>query len=133
YGIRLNSLKAKNRIYKDEDLKQGMVLKLQSYRKRNEPIQFAQPVVTTTASAQIALNAPEQKPRANNTSTTVPRSNTPVPNQNPSKNLSHKVQPGETLYAISRKYQVSVEQLRAWNSLDIDSVLSIGQVIMIKK
>ncbi|HLW19212.1 MAG TPA: LysM peptidoglycan-binding domain-containing protein [Cyclobacteriaceae bacterium] len=133
YGIRLNSLKAKNRIYKDEDLKQGMVLKLQSYRKRNEPIEYAQPAVTATASSTIALNTPAQNPPATPNNMTGPRANTATQAPMPNQHLSHKVQPRETLYAISRQYQVTVDQLREWNNLNENSILSIGQVIIIKK
>lgn len=133
YGIRLNSLKAKNRIYKDEDLKNGMVLKLKSYRKRNEPIEFAPSAATATASSTIKLKSPEQGPQATATSTTVAKPSAPAPAQKTSPHISHKVQQGETLYALSRKYQVSVDQLRAWNNLNVNSILSIGQVIIIKK
>jgi membrane-bound lytic murein transglycosylase D len=43
------------------------------------------------------------------------------------------VQAGDTLYAISRKYNVSVEELRRWNRLNNESILNVGQVIIIKK
>ncbi len=44
----------------------------------------------------------------------------------------HKVAPKETLYSISRIYQVSMEELRQWNNLR-DNTLSIGQALVIKK
>ncbi|MEO5603348.1 MAG: LysM peptidoglycan-binding domain-containing protein [Cyclobacteriaceae bacterium] len=44
----------------------------------------------------------------------------------------HKVAPKETLYSISRIYQVSMEDIRQWNNLR-DNTLSIGQALVIKK
>ncbi len=132
YGIRLNSLKAKNRIYKDADLRPGMVLKLKAYRKRNEEIKIVAPPVVQTATAQKAIRAPEQvKPAAQQAST--PRSTYTPPTPSPNKDISHSVKAGETLYAISRLYQVSVDELRRWNNLNQESILSIGQVIIIRK
>lgn len=133
YGIRLNSLKAKNRIYKDADLRPGMVLKLKDYRKRNEEIKMVAPPVVQTATAQRVIRTTEQMqpatPQANasRASTYTP----PAPVQ--SKDISHSVKAGDTLYAISRMYQVSVDDLRRWNNLNQESILSIGQVIIIRK
>jgi len=39
----------------------------------------------------------------------------------------HQVQPGETLYRISRRYGLSVEQLRRYNGLAPDSAIYPGQ------
>ncbi|MDQ6845597.1 MAG: LysM peptidoglycan-binding domain-containing protein [Bacteroidota bacterium] len=42
------------------------------------------------------------------------------------------MQPKEGLYTISKKYGVSVEQLKEWNSLQSDH-LQIGQQLIISK
>ena len=44
----------------------------------------------------------------------------------------HEVQPKESLYAISKKYGVPVEQLKEWNNLK-DNNLRIGQQLIISK
>ncbi|MEO7524584.1 MAG: LysM peptidoglycan-binding domain-containing protein, partial [Ferruginibacter sp.] len=44
----------------------------------------------------------------------------------------HEVQPKEGLYAISKKYNVSVQDLRQWNGLISDD-LRIGQKLIIAK
>jgi len=44
----------------------------------------------------------------------------------------HLVQPKEGLYSISKKYNVSVQQLRNWNDLTTDE-LKIGQELIISK
>ncbi len=44
----------------------------------------------------------------------------------------HIVQPKEGLYAISKKYGVTVQQIREWNNLQSD-VLSIGQELVVSR
>lgn len=128
YGIRLHSLKAKNRIYNDADIRPGMVLLLQEYRGRNEGIRYRQPAAPTT---------PAPREKAPDRINPVPASQAPPlltegPEETKPSVISHKIQAGETLYALSRKYKVSVDEIRAWNNLDNESILSIGQVIIIK-
>ncbi len=53
---------------------------------------------------------------------------TPVP----AKKLTHIVQPKEGLYAISKKYNVTVQQLKEWNKLDSEA-LSVGQELVVSK
>lgn len=55
-----------------------------------------------------------------------------VPTEEETKDLKHKVAQGETLYAISRKYGVPVDDIKKWNGMK-DNVLSIGQELIIKK
>ncbi len=43
---------------------------------------------------------------------------------------THTVRPGETLFSISRQYDVSIEQLRAWNELP-ENVIQVGQVLVV--
>lgn len=53
--------------------------------------------------------------------------------QSPASSVKyHEVQAKEGLYAISRKYGVSVQQLRDWNNLSTDN-LSIGQQLIVSK
>ncbi len=51
------------------------------------------------------------------------------------KNSSHtrtiRVKRGQTLYAISRQYGVSPQQLTSWNHLSKNSALKVGQVLVI--
>ncbi len=44
----------------------------------------------------------------------------------------HKVAPGETLFSISKKYNVSVDSLKQWNKL-LGNDLSIGQALVVKE
>jgi LysM repeat protein len=47
-------------------------------------------------------------------------------------NRVHKVAPKETLFSISKLYDVSVDDIKAWNNLK-DNSLSTGQELIIKK
>lgn len=57
-----------------------------------------------------------------------PRSNISTP----SENLMHTVVKGDSLWAISRTYGVTVSELRKWNGLS-NNDLSIGQQLVIEK
>ncbi|MDN3205494.1 lytic transglycosylase domain-containing protein [Algoriphagus sediminis] len=120
YGIKLSSLKNKNRIRKDKDLKVGMVLNLQEHRKRGEEI----PIVKI-----------DPDPVRNRTVVAETRA-TPEPEvvaQTPTQPTQtyHTVRQGETLFAISRKYGVSVNELKNWNKIGSDNLISIGQKLVI--
>ena len=59
----------------------------------------------------------------------------PIENYTPDQTyseLTHIVKPSETLFSISRKYDVSVEDLKNWNDLKSNAIV-IGQVLVIKK
>jgi membrane-bound lytic murein transglycosylase D len=43
----------------------------------------------------------------------------------------HAVQPGETLWAISRRYSVSTRELASWNSMAPGDVLSVGRQLVV--
>lgn len=124
YGIKLSSLKAKNRIRKDKDLKAGMVLNLQDHRKRNEEIpilkvdQKPTPQKTLIASSSTANSSPKEK--IDTPSQTVERTSS-----------THVVRQGETLFAISKKYGISINELKNWNNIGSDNLISIGQKLVI--
>lgn len=48
------------------------------------------------------------------------------------KSMFHTVQKGDTLYSISRKYNVSVDKLRKLNNLDKDSSIYPGDNLVVK-
>ena len=47
-----------------------------------------------------------------------------------SNKITHKLQQGETLYSLSKKYEVSIDQLKSWNNLQ-ENTLSIGQLLIV--
>ncbi|NVJ47767.1 MAG: LysM peptidoglycan-binding domain-containing protein, partial [Cytophagia bacterium] len=46
--------------------------------------------------------------------------------------ITHEVQKGETMWAISKKYGVEVEELKLWNN-KTDNSLSLGEKLIIRK
>lgn len=48
-------------------------------------------------------------------------------------NLVHQVLPKETLYSISKKYKISIENLKKWNLILVNSDLEIGQIINVSE
>lgn len=123
YGLRLHSLKAKNRLYRDQDLRPGMVLYLQEYRRRDEDIRYIKTNNTPDRKTE-SIPPAQQKPQLS-----VP--NEPIPSKVSS--ITHVVSQGETLYAIARKYGVSVAQLQSWNNISNSTIIKIGQKLIIKK
>ncbi len=54
----------------------------------------------------------------------------PKPTETPKIGNTHTVEAGQTLYAISRLYQVTVEQLQQWNNLSSTSI-NVGQKLIV--
>jgi N-acetylmuramoyl-L-alanine amidase len=46
--------------------------------------------------------------------------------------LPYRVQPGDTLAAVAKKYNVTVEQLMKWNNLRDPNILMVGQELVVK-
>jgi LysM repeat protein len=63
-------------------------------------------------------------------STTPPPANQKKATTDPA--MQHVVKKGDTLYSISRRYGITVEQLRKINSLDKNSVIVVGQKLNVK-
>ena len=101
------------------------------------------PVATTTPSATpytpaatTTPTAAPYTPAASTAPTYTPPASTGrtfVPNYSPvDKNAStHRVQAGDTVYNISKRYGISQEQLMQWNNLS-GTTLSVGQTLRVK-
>ena len=46
--------------------------------------------------------------------------------------LPYRVQPGDSLASIAKKYNVTVEQLMKWNNITDPSILTVGMQLVIK-
>jgi len=65
----------------------------------------------------------------------APQTPTPAPQQPPSTSddatsVRHQVRAGETLFSLSRRYGVTVNDIRSWNNLS-SNLLEVGQVLTI--
>jgi LysM repeat protein len=76
--------------------------------------------------AITAMQAKQTKPQ-----TKTKKVAKPAPSKE--KSITHVVKTGDTLYAISRRYNISINQLRQDNKLNNNSVLKPGQKLLIKK
>jgi LysM repeat protein len=56
----------------------------------------------------------------------------PIKIVNSASSNTHEVQPKEGLYSISKKYGVSIQQIKEWNNLQSDNI-QIGQQLIISK
>ncbi|MGB2693713.1 MAG: polysaccharide deacetylase family protein [Dehalococcoidia bacterium] len=87
-----------------------------------EPTTFATSTAVVTAPAE-GTSSPTETPAAPAaTATTKPPSTT-----------TYEVQPGDTLYAIARRFGVTVNALAAANGLADPSQINVGQVLRIPK
>lgn len=127
YGIRLAALKSKNRIRKDSELKVGMLLNLREPRKRGEEIPII-PISQPVQQSKTVIASSETKPLEVKPSVQNERITETQPDR-----VTHTVVQGETLFAISRKYGVSVENLKNWNSIGSQNIISVGQKLVIFK
>jgi membrane-bound lytic murein transglycosylase D len=120
YGIRLASLKSKNRIRKDADLRPGMILNLKKPRKRGEEIPMyqepASPPPAPASSSSQSTASPTQSMESSPSSPTE---------------SSHTVRAGETLFSISKKYGLTVEELKQLNGIGSQNLITVGQKLRI--
>lgn len=70
---------------------------------------------------------PETASGPTNTRTPRPPTRTPTPEV-----VTYVVQKGDTLYSIAKKYNVTVEDLAAWNNIKNPRLICTGQVLIIK-
>ena len=107
YGVLLEDLYSYNNLTANEYLVAGTKI-------------FLKP---TSGLKQVAATTdPPVEIEANN-------ENQPV---SPPNTITYKVQPRESLYAISKKYGVTVDDIKKWNNLKSDH-LQVGQQLIISK
>jgi membrane-bound lytic murein transglycosylase D len=128
YAITTASVKKHNRLAKNEYLKEGRVLWLRSTRPKTTPVEYK--AVEKPIVKEEVKTVPEVKK-------TEPVSNSPVVsvpipvNTNAAEDaLYHMVQPGETVFGISRQYQIDSDSIRTWNQLSGYSI-QVNQKLII--
>ncbi|SFQ69174.1 LysM peptidoglycan-binding domain-containing protein [Hymenobacter arizonensis] len=95
------------------------------------PAKPAPAVAAIPTPAPVPVPAPA-KPAVPRPVPTAPR---PVASATPTAataaEAAHRVEPGETVYSISRRYQMSPATLMAMNNLTLPATLSVGQVLLL--
>ena len=46
--------------------------------------------------------------------------------------LPYRVEPGDSLSILAKKYNVTVEQLKKWNNIENVDIITVGQQLKIK-
>jgi len=155
YGLRLSKLKTKNRIREDNPtLKPGRVLWLRYIRPARIPIEYrevaekrkhkevvvtskAKPIPQVQDSVMIEIHPIDSEEEGVNDTPVVVDSTEITAVEEPLKEVRdsvrriHEVEPGETYYAISKKYNANVMDVLAWNNLEIHDKLAIGQKLVV--
>ena len=159
YGIRVKNLAQRNRLGEQARPAAGERIKLRGWKVKTPPRlarpgDATDPVVSPTPPNRpvepaktdeegfldmgepISPNTPRPQPRPQPTTEpeipvvpTSPATDPTSPNRPAA--VYHAVQAGETLYAISRRYGVTVESIQQLNALK-GSVISVGQQLRIR-
>jgi membrane-bound lytic murein transglycosylase D len=98
------------------------------------------PVNSSNSNTSNSTNAPAaNRPTTSVPTTSVPATSnrsTPVATSTPAPRVAerqtHTVQQGETLFRISQRYGVPVDDLKKWNNLP-DNTIKIGQKLLVTK
>ena len=110
-------------------ISQGMVLKIPVLRKDiSIPVAITQDKSSPEVTQVISENTIEEKPLVKSLEITVEKAIIAVED---SSQINHIVEPKETLYGLSKKYNVSIEQIKLNNKELLIEGLKIGQVIRI--
>lgn len=119
-GIRLESLLALNHLSEGQQPMPGEILHLRHKAPGTPRL--------AVATARVELPAAGQQLPTRTAGPAIEPQGMAVE----SSFTEHIVQPKETLYAISKKYSVSIEEIMKWNELQ-DQNLRSGQALRIKK
>jgi LysM repeat protein len=114
YNVSLDDLKSNNPILAKNGLQIGQVLKILT-NKKVEVIQSSS-IIKTIPTKEVTKTAVSKEKK---------------PSSKPGV-IMHKVEPKETLYSLSKKYNVTVDQIKEQNATLLINGLQIGQVLEIK-
>lgn len=161
YGVQLKSLLKYNRMIATQRLQPGRIVWLQTKRPDNRPVEYIQlapedpilartePVIPVRDSVKSQPDETKLLPKpkvvseslvvsedsVNSSETTMYDDTLTLldtePVEIPRTIKRHTVVPGQTYYAISRLYGVTVDQLYAWNKLSERIPLRVGQKLIV--
>ena len=145
YGVELEKLYCRNRMTEGTQAQPDERIKLKGCRIKSgekprlssEPTPEKMPVIIEAEDGFMDDDITPENPTNPRPPTTTP--NPPVTNPNPpatqpgtpATDTYYAVMKGDTLYSISRRYGLTVEQLMQMNNLTT-TTLNIGQVLKVK-
>lgn len=145
YGVDVSALKEWNRM-RSKKLKTGQKLIVYTTKKakstENEQKEKPENKIeknnsdslkkTDNKTVKEKINKKESSDTENKKNQEKGENNTKTEKKKDSKKTTHKVGKGETLSSISRKYNVSVDELIKINNLKSDGKINYGQTLIIK-
>ena len=134
YAIKLKQLYRKNRMKEGTQPAQGEQIYLRGRRPKNSIAKLRPPTRATSKEPSGSDSGQEvPAPSLNPNPPIQPREETPLQEIETiqPETVIHVVQQGETLYAISRLYDLTVTQLKVLNNLT-DNVIKPGQELKVK-
>lgn len=137
YGVTVRQIKEWNGL-RSSRVRRGKTLKIRTKEFiPAPPKQQTSPAIADTSLVapvdSTALAAPlDSVARTAPQTETEPEAKAPAPEPAKKKTVTHKVQRGETLYSISRKYGVTIRQIKDANNLSSDR-LNAGQRLKIPR
>jgi membrane-bound lytic murein transglycosylase D len=138
YGVQLKRIKKYNSLPETGRIKEGTVLYLSGKPGKTPPVNPEEVVQVQPGEAFNWSIKPETQSSNPIIVTSVPEAAKPVENTAPENSSTVSVEPasgqhivaaGETLYAIAKRYQVTVMQLAEWNNLNLQVGIKQGQVL----
>jgi membrane-bound lytic murein transglycosylase D len=140
YGIRVNNIKRKNRIRSGEALQPGRVLWLRKKRPGNVPIEIRElkpnksngPELKRDLGQETITPIIARKEIASDSTINKVTDDVIIYKKNSNLYKYHLVESGQTLYAISRLYNVKTDSLCLWNNINARE-LKVGSRIIVCK
>lgn len=142
FGVNLNRLAKMNRMSIIDEPQPGQLMWLRKKRPKDVPVEIKE--LPTREEMEEILGAPLQTERVEPVRQTVEESSLNPPKRNTARNeesedvserpirdKKHTVEKGETLYSISKIYQVEVVDLMELNQTN--GAISVGQALVIPK
>ena len=125
YGVRLSKLYKRNKMKRGQQPANDQRINIRGKRYKAPKLR--------SSKEKIVENKENSKPKPKN-NVKEKKETKPKPKEERSKEdgIIHTVKEGETLYRISRKYEVSVDDIKKWNKLKTNNI-DKGQQLIIKK
>ncbi|MEO1436162.1 MAG: glucosaminidase domain-containing protein [Bacteroidota bacterium] len=123
YGVWLEELYKKNQMRPGQEPAKGARVSLKKKLKDRPQLRGNE--------APKPATKPATKPPVSRKPATKPSKKPEKPVNQKDERIIHNVQSGETLYSISRKYNVTVDQIKAWNKLD-SNLIKVGQPLIVR-
>lgn len=141
YGMKSETIREKNRMEENEALVPGRVLWLRTKRPKGKPVEYKaiehpKPTIKETTPPQpiiidTAITKTEELKQADNIFEHNNTSANPFIIDSINNSCTfHEVISGETLFGISRKYQVATDTLMRWNNMNGYGI-KLGQILLV--